>query len=126
MSDSFAAPWTVAFEALLSMGFSRQGYWSGLPFPSPEYLPDSGIKLVSPALQEDSFPPSHQGIPNKDCVCVCVCVGMNGYMVYIYLFLWLHWFLIVGHGIFIVEHGLSCSVACGILVPQPRIKHHPL
>ena len=39
MSDSFATPWTVTFEAPLSMGFSRQEYWSGLPFPTPGDLP---------------------------------------------------------------------------------------
>jgi len=46
-------PWTVAHQAPLSMGFSRQEYWSGLPFPSPENLPHPGIKptsRVSPAL----------------------------------------------------------------------------
>jgi len=37
-------PWTAACQAPLSMGFSKQGYWSGLPFPSPGYLPDPGIK----------------------------------------------------------------------------------
>ena len=42
-------PWTVAFQAPLTMGFSRQEYWSGLPFPSPGYLPDPGIKPTSPA-----------------------------------------------------------------------------
>ena len=46
----FATPWTVANEAPPSMGFSRQEYWSGLPFPSPGNLPDSGIKAGSPAL----------------------------------------------------------------------------
>ena len=50
----FATPWTVAHQAPPSMGFSRQEYWNGLPFPSPEDLPDPGIKLVSPALQEGS------------------------------------------------------------------------
>ena len=44
----FATPWTVALQAPLSMGFSRQEYWSGLPFPSPGDLPKPGIKLVSP------------------------------------------------------------------------------
>jgi len=48
--------WTVACQAPLSMGFSRQEYWSGLPFPSPGYLPNSGIKPGSPALQADSLP----------------------------------------------------------------------
>ena len=64
MSDS-AMPWTVAHQAPLSVGFSRQEYWSGLPFPSPGDLPNPGIKLespVAPVLQADSLPLSHQGI----------------------------------------------------------------
>ena len=48
--DSFVTPWTVAVQAPLSMGFSRQEYWSELPFPFPENLPDQGIKPASPAL----------------------------------------------------------------------------
>ena len=50
MSDSFVTPWTVAHQAPLSIGFSRQGYWSGLPFSSPGDLPDPGIESISPAL----------------------------------------------------------------------------
>ena len=46
----FATPWTVAYQASPSMGFSRQEYWSGLPFPSPGDLPDPGIEPRSPAL----------------------------------------------------------------------------
>ena len=46
----FATPWTVAYQAPLSMGFSRQEHWSGLPFPSPGDLPDPGIEPGSPAL----------------------------------------------------------------------------
>ena len=53
-SDS-ATPWTVALQALLSMGFPRQEYWSGLPFPSPGDLPDPGIEPVSPALAGGLF-----------------------------------------------------------------------
>ena len=49
-------PWTVACQAPLSMGFSRQEYWNGLPFPSPEDLPDWGIEPRSPVLQADSLP----------------------------------------------------------------------
>ena len=52
----FATPWTAAYQASLSMGFSRQEYWSGLPFPSPGDLPDPGIEPRSPALQEDTLP----------------------------------------------------------------------
>ena len=54
VSDSFVTPWTVAHQALLSMEFSRQEYWSGMPFPPPGDLPDPGTKSVSPALQADS------------------------------------------------------------------------
>ena len=46
----FATPWTVAYQALLSMGFSKQEYWSGLPFPSPGDLPNTEIEPRSPAL----------------------------------------------------------------------------
>ena len=46
----FVIPWTVAYRAPPSMGFSRQEYWSGLPFPSPGELPNPGIKPGSPAL----------------------------------------------------------------------------
>ena len=52
---TLATPWTGACQAPLSMGFSRQEYWSGLPFPSPGDLPDPGIEPRSPALQADSF-----------------------------------------------------------------------
>ena len=51
----FAIPWTVVYQASLSMGFSRQEYWSGLPCPSPRDLPDLGIELTSPAFQADSL-----------------------------------------------------------------------
>ena len=51
----FATPWTVAYQAPLSMRFSRQEYWSGLPFPSPGDLPDPGIEPGSPALQADAL-----------------------------------------------------------------------
>ena len=54
---------TVACQAPLSMGFSRQEYWSGLLFPSPGDLPDPGIKPRSPALQTDSLPSELRGKP---------------------------------------------------------------
>ena len=50
MSDSFSTPWTIAWQALVSMGFPRKKYWSGLPFPSSGDLPDPEIEPVSPAL----------------------------------------------------------------------------
>ena len=54
-------PWTIAHQAPLSMEISRQGYWSGLPFPSPRDLPDPGIKPGSPTWQADSLPSDPPG-----------------------------------------------------------------
>ena len=56
----FATPWTVAYQAP-SMGFSRQEYWSGLPFPSPGDLPNPGIEPGSPTLQADALPSEPPG-----------------------------------------------------------------
>ena len=67
----FETPWTVAYQASLSMGFSRQEYWSGLPSPPPGDLPKPGIELTSPAspaLQADSLTLSHQGSPLYFCL----------------------------------------------------------
>ena len=63
----FATPWTVAYLAPLSMGFSRQEYWSGLSFPSPGDLPHPGIEPRSPALQADALtsePPGKKEFPH--------------------------------------------------------------
>ena len=60
----FVTPWTVAHHAPLSMGFSRQEYWSGLPCPPPEDLLNPGIEPRSPALQEDSLQAELSGKPN--------------------------------------------------------------
>ena len=65
VSHSFTTPWTVAHQAPLSMQFSRQEYWSRLPFPSPGNLSNPGIKPMLPALQVDSLPLSHQGSPTN-------------------------------------------------------------
>ena len=59
----FATLWTVAHQAPLSMGFTRQEYWSGVPFPSPGDLPDPGIEPWSPALQADALPCEPPGKP---------------------------------------------------------------
>ena len=56
LCPTLVTSWTVAHQAPLSMGFPRQEYWSGLPFPSPGDLPNAGIKPKSPALQADSLP----------------------------------------------------------------------
>ena len=65
--------WTVAHQALLSMGFSRQEYWNELPVSPPGDLSDPGIKPMSPALQVDSLLLSHQGSP------IC-CIDMYKYI----------------------------------------------
>ena len=59
----FATPWTIAHQAPLSMGFSRQEYWSGLPFPSPGDLPDPGIEPRPRALQADTLTSEPPGKP---------------------------------------------------------------
>ena len=67
MSDSFVTPWTVACQTLLSIGFARQEYWSGLPFPSLGDLLNLGIKpesLMSPALAVGNFTTESQGSPD--------------------------------------------------------------
>ena len=60
---TLATPWTVACQAPLSMGFSRQEYWSGLKFPSPGDLPNPGIEPRSSALQADSYQMSYKESP---------------------------------------------------------------
>ena len=61
----FATTWTVAWQALLSMGFSRQKSWGGLSFPSPGDLPDPGFEPRPPALQADSLLSEPPGKPLK-------------------------------------------------------------
>ena len=78
----FATPWTVAYQTPQSVKYSRQEYWSVLPFPSPGYLPNPGMEPGSPALQADALPSAPPGKPSllkiayvwRLCVCVCVCV----------------------------------------------------
>ena len=65
---TLAIPWTVTCQAPLSMGFSRQEYWSGLPFPSPQDLPDPGIE---PRLQADSLLTELWGKPKHYPGCFC-------------------------------------------------------
>ena len=60
---TFVTPWTVAGQVPLSMGFLRQKYWSGLPFPTPEDLPDPETKPASPACEVDSLLLSYLGSP---------------------------------------------------------------
>ena len=64
MSDSFVNPWTVDYQDPLSMGFSRQEYWSGLPFPSSGIVPDPGIKPERPVLAGVFFTTEPLGKPS--------------------------------------------------------------
>ena len=65
-------PWTVTHQAPLSIGFPKQEYWSGLPFPSPRDLSNPGIEHGSPAWQTDSLPLSHWGSPTQCTECESV------------------------------------------------------
>ena len=65
MSDSFVTPWTVAFQAPLSMGFPRQEYWSGLLFPSSGDLLDTGMKPAFPALTSGFLTTEPPGKPGE-------------------------------------------------------------
>ena len=67
----FATPWTVAYQASPSMGFSRQEYWSGLPFPSPGDLPNQGIEPGSPALEAGTLTSEPPGKWTKFIVNMC-------------------------------------------------------
>ena len=82
----FGTPWTVAHQAPLSVGFSRQAYWSGLPFPPPGDLLDPGIKPVSPESTCIGRRILYHcatweaGVCVSVCVCVCVCVCVRAYL----------------------------------------------
>ena len=74
VSDS-VTPWTVACQAPLSMEFSRQGYWSGLPYPPPGDLPNLGMEPRSPALQVDSLTSEPPGKPRRTINLKFLCPG---------------------------------------------------
>ena len=108
----FQTSWTVAHQAPPSMGFSRQEYWSGLPFPSPGDLPDPGIESRSPTLRADSLPSKPPGNPYM-CVCVCVYIYM---CIYICLNIYMYIYLSESHSVmfnFLQPHGLGpISLLC--------------
>ena len=83
MSDFFAIPWTVACQAPLSMGYPRQEYWSGLPFPSPGDLPSFlGREPLSPAWQVDSLSLSHLGSSLYTYTCMYDTIYIHMYIVH--------------------------------------------
>ena len=67
---TLATPWTVAWQAPLSIGFSRQEHWSGLPFPSPGHPPNPANEPRSPALQADSLPTEMLGAHHSRMWCL--------------------------------------------------------
>ena len=71
----FATLWSIAHQTPLSMGFSRQEYWSGLPFPSPGDLPNPGIEPRSPTLQADALTSEPPGKPNIEGTCAFLNYG---------------------------------------------------
>ena len=77
----FVTPWTVARQAPLSMGFSRQEYWSGLPCPPPGGLPNPGSKPRSPALQVDSLPSEPPGKPLRQSRVQTLALTLNCWVV---------------------------------------------
>ena len=89
MSDS-ATPWTVVCQASLFMEFSRQEYWSGLPFSYPRDLPNPTIELGSPALQADSLPHELPEWPGSSLATHgwIVFYSIYTYMLHIYSFIW--------------------------------------
>ena len=111
----FAATGVVACQAPLSMGFSRQEYWRGLPFPFPGDLPDPGTKSGSPTFQMGSLPSE----PSGKCYLWLVVNGKHletqfyslllefGFFIFLKLFIWLHLVSVVAHRVFIVSCGIS-------------------
>ena len=88
----FVIPWTVVCQAPLSMGFSRQEYWSGLPFHSPEDVPEPEVEPMSPALQADSLPSEPSGKAYKFCfINELICIiyfyyaSKQYYMVFVFI-----------------------------------------
>ena len=99
----FATPWTITYQAPLCMGFSRQEYWSGLPFPSPGNLSNTGIEPGSPTLQADALPSEPPGKPVNKCLpplgtcytlplvkdlCICNLVITWEWIIFIYPFVY--------------------------------------
>ena len=117
----FAIPWTVVYGASLSMGFSRQEYWSELPFPSPRDLPDPGIQPRSPALQADALPSEPPGKPlyiTGPKQLIMICFGVIFYMFCALEFI----HLLCGFIVFIKFQNFSLIISSGVFLST----HHPL
>ena len=119
----FATPWTVACQAPLSMGFSRQKYWSGLSCPPPEDLPSPGVEPGSPGLQAyvlNNFQSYHQISIQRGCLNLNL---LKEYMSPYHYFTISYTVISTASTIFSLSW--LCQVlgaACGILVPWPGIE----
>ena len=131
----FVIPWTVAYQAPPSMGFSRQEYWSGLPFPSPGYLPSSGIEPGSPALQADALtsePPGKPGgkvIGTTDSNTSLICyLCLQGNLNYSLMLLTIRMYFYPSKLIYFPEyfHGPDSSVQSSHSVVSDSLRPHEL
>ena len=106
----FATTWTIGRQAPLSIGFPRQQYWSGFPFPSLGDLPNPGIKpesLVSPAIQADSLPLRHP-----------VSLKTRVLLVFFTFYKWKCWGLITLNNLFkLIQLKSCCDGVCELQVP---------
>ena len=110
---TLATLWTVAHQALLSVGFPMQEYWSRLPFHSPEDIPNPGIEPTSPALQADSLPLSNREAHVYIYVCVCTHTHTH---THIYIYIHTHIYIFFLRFFFIIGYYsiLSIVVSCAV------------
>ena len=111
----FVTPWTVAHQAPQSMGFSRQEYRSGLPFPSPGDLPNPGIKPGSPALQADTLPSEP---PGKSIAELRELLIYCGYQFFIRYVIYKHFLLLCNLSLYFLTVSFE---QCFLILMQSRI-----
>ena len=111
-----ATPWTVAYQASPSMGFSRQEYWSGLPLPSPGDLSNPKIEPMSPALEADALPSKPSILPLLLCYCKCLLFWLLAFALYVKVLLC--WYIHIYNcctfslGWSLDHYGVSFLVSC--------------
>ena len=122
----FVTPWIVACQAPLSMKFSRQEYWSGLPFLSPGDLPDPRIEPGSPALQADSLPSELPKNPVTDSLgqtflIICTSQDRHTALRYVLVMPQLEWWHVWGRSCFGPFHFLGGAIRITEPVPKPPL-----
>ena len=112
----FAIPWTVTCQASLSVGFCRQEYWSGLPFPPPQYLPDPGIKPASPELTGELSTLSYLGMPCNSIVVLKFLFRVHNVMISCTYTFWnevysyTHHLTLIVNLLFAMKYLISCLI----------------